>query len=153
MLLTAIISMIVYIFWFIKSEFSRVVDRIDQSTLGLARLQREVSQSMLTALNEQINESLNYEDEQEVSELGEEEEDLLGDRDDNKLDTINEEEINNELIETAMQELQEGLIEREADEIDAADVSDVQEVPSVEEEEEVEDEEPKPRKRGRPSKK
>jgi CO dehydrogenase/acetyl-CoA synthase beta subunit len=76
-ILTIVISMLVYIFWYVKSEFQRVLDRIDQSTLGIARLQRELSQSNVEQLNNQLQESIRgfMEDEDEEEEEEDEEED------------------------------------------------------------------------------
>lgn len=81
MILTILVSMLVYIFWFIKSEFQRVLDRIDQSTLGIARMQRELTQSTVQQLNDQLHESFGRleeeydgEKEDEESEEGEDEE-------------------------------------------------------------------------------
>ena len=84
MILTILVSMLVYIFWFIKSEFQRVLDRIDQSTLGIARMQRELTQSTVQQLNDQLHESFGRleeeydgEKEDEESEEGEEGEDQV----------------------------------------------------------------------------
>lgn len=76
MMLTIIVSMLVYIFWFIKSEFQRVLDRIDQSTLGIARMQRELTQSTVQQLNDQLQESFGRLEEEEYD--GEEEDEDEG---------------------------------------------------------------------------
>jgi len=75
-MLTIIVSMLVYIFWFIKSEFQRVLDRIDQSTLGIARMQRELTQSTVQQLNDQLQESFGRLEEEEYD--GEEEDEDEG---------------------------------------------------------------------------
>ena len=76
MILTILVSMLVYIFWFMKSEFHRVLDRIDQSTLGIARMQRELTQSTVKQLNDQLQESFGrLEEEYDGEEEDEEEED------------------------------------------------------------------------------
>lgn len=75
MILTILVSMLVYIFWFMKSEFQRVLDRIDQSTLGVARMQRELSQSTVQQFHDQLQESFGKLDEgEEEEEEGDEEE-------------------------------------------------------------------------------
>ena len=45
LLLTIVIAMLVYIFWFLKLEFHRVIDRIDQASVGIARMNRELMQA------------------------------------------------------------------------------------------------------------
>ena len=74
MILTILVSMLVYIFWFVKSEFQRVLDRIDQSTLGIARMQRELTQSTVQQLNDQLHESFGRLEEEYDGEEGEDEE-------------------------------------------------------------------------------
>lgn len=98
MILTILVSMLVYIFWFVKSEFQRVLDRVDQSTLGIARMQRELTQSTVQQLNEQLQESFgrleeedDEEDEEENDEEGEEDEEE-NEEEGETLDTIDEDE-------------------------------------------------------------
>lgn len=71
MILTILVSMLVYIFWFVKSEFQRVLDRIDQSTLGIARMQKELTQSTVQQLNDQLHESFGRLEEEYDGEEGE----------------------------------------------------------------------------------
>lgn len=78
MILTIIVSMLVYVFWFMKSEFQRVLDRIDNSALGIIRMQKELTSTTVQTLNEQLRDSLlgdadDYEGEEEDEEEGEEE--------------------------------------------------------------------------------
>ena len=127
MILTILVSMLVYIFWFIRSEFQRVLDRIDQSTLGIARMQRELTQSTVQQLNNQLQESFKrleeeeYDDEDEDEDEGEEdeedEEDVEGEDQEgpegDKLDDDPQEIVEDTLavkaveneIETAIEEL------------------------------------------------
>ena len=96
MILTILVSMMVYIFWFMKSEFQRVLDRVDQSTLGIARMQRELTQSTVQSLNEQINESfgrLSAEDDDEESDDEDREED-------EEIEEVEDEEETEETEET-----------------------------------------------------
>lgn len=163
-LLAILISMVVYIFWFLKSEFVRVLDRIDQATLGLARLQREVGQSTLNALNDQISETLSglqediYDDLGEEGEEQEEEGDEFEEPNEKRLETVEEElegleglegiddieEHVKETERTEETEINEKLIESVIDELDRPE----------EVEASLEEEEPAPpRKRGRKPKK
>lgn len=89
MILTILVSMLVYIFWFVKSEFQRVLDRIDQSTLGIARVQRELTQSTLQQLNDQLQESFTRLEEEEYD--GEEDEDEDEDQDQDQEEEEDEE--------------------------------------------------------------
>lgn len=89
MILTILVSMLVYIFWFVKSEFQRVLDRIDQSTLGIARVQRELTQSTLQQLNDQLQESFTRLEEEEYD--GEEDEDEDEDQDQHQEEEEDEE--------------------------------------------------------------
>ena len=102
MILTIIVSMLVYVFWFIKSEFQRVLDRIDQSTLGIARMQRELTQSTVQQLNNQLQESFGRleedDDEEEDEDEGEEDEE----------DEEQDEEDDQETPVTALKEIDEG---------------------------------------------
>ena len=124
MILTILVSMLVYIFWFMKSEFQRVLDRIDQSTLGIARMQKELTQSTVQQLNDQLQESFERlehdgeaeneeeEDEEEEEEGEDEEDDQAGPE--SPLEEIDESDklgedttvkaVENE-IETAIEEL------------------------------------------------
>jgi|SaaInlV_125m_DNA_1040241.scaffolds.fasta_scaffold14004_5 hypothetical protein len=154
-LLAILISMVVYIFWFLKSEFVRVLDRIDQATLGLARLQREVGQSTLNALNDQISETLSGLQEDMYDDLGEEggeevgqqgeggqyeeegdefqEEEDIDEPDKKRLEPV--EELDE--VEDMNPDIDEALIESVIDELDKPE----------------EEETPAPRKRGRKPKK
>jgi len=147
--------MVVYIFWFLKSEFVRVLDRIDQATLGLARLQREVGQSTLNALNDQISETLSGLQEDMYDDLGEEggeevgqqgeggqyeeegdefqEEEDIDEPDKKRLEPV--EELDE--VEDMNPDIDEALIESVIDELDKPE----------------EEETPAPRKRGRKPKK
>ena len=100
-ILTIVISMLVYIFWYVKSEFQRVLDRIDQSTLGIARLQRELSQSNVEQLNNQLQESIRgfMEDEDEE----EEEEDEEDEEEEEEEDKEEEEEEDDDLKSNKIQ--------------------------------------------------
>ena len=83
MILTIVVSMLVYIFWFIKSEFQRVLDRIDQSTLGIARMQRELTQSTVKQLHDSLQESFGrLEDDDDNFDEEEDDEDEENDEDD-----------------------------------------------------------------------
>lgn len=99
MILTILVSMLVYIFWFMKSEFQRILDRIDQSTLGIARMQRELTQSTVQQLNEQLQESfarLENDGEEDVEEEEGEEE-------------VEEEEVEEEEAEEEGEENEENV--------------------------------------------
>lgn len=164
-LLAILISMVVYIFWFLKSEFIRVLDRIDQATLGLARLQREVGQSTLNALNDQISDTLSGLQEDMYDDLGEEgeeggeeggeqgedgeyeeegdefQEEVSDEPEKNRLEPVEEVEEVEEVEDIDMvideAEINEELIESVIDELDKPE----------------EEEAPAPRKRGRKPKK
>jgi len=77
MLLALIVAMIVYFFWFVKTEFQRVIERIDQSAIGIARLNRELAQSSVKALTDQLSMHDYNETYSEVEE-GEEEGSIAG---------------------------------------------------------------------------
>jgi Na+-transporting NADH:ubiquinone oxidoreductase subunit NqrC len=91
MILTIVVSMLVYIFWFIKSEFQRVLDRIDQSTLGIARMQRELTQSTVKQLHDSLQESFGrLEDDDNFDE--EEDDDDEENNEDDDLEEVDETE-------------------------------------------------------------
>ena len=126
-LLAILISMVVYIFWFLKSEFVRVLDRIDQATLGLARLQREVGQNTLNALNDQINETLSGLQEDIYDDLGEEE----GEEQEEEGDEFEDLEPNEKRLETVKEEVEEVEELKELEGLD--DIEEVQEPEQTEE--------------------
>ena len=112
MILTILVSMLVYIFWFMKSEFQRVLDRIDQSTLGMARMQRELTQSTVQQLNDQLQESFGRLDEEEYD--GEEEDEEEDEEEEGEGDE-QEEEDEQETQDTALEEIDEVTDEGDED--------------------------------------
>ena len=149
MILTILVSMLVYIFWFMKSEFQRTLDRIDQSTLGIARMQRELTHSTVKQLNDQLQESFGRLGEEEYD--GEEEEEEEGEEDEE-----DREEDQRETPDAALEEIDEG------DEGDEGDKGDEREYDTQAIEKEIETAieeldsvmtESPPKKRGRKPKK
>lgn len=63
------------------------MDRIDQSTVGIARMQRELTQSTVRALNDQLHDSLGMDEEDDMDEAGD---DLNDDSNDHSNQDVNE---------------------------------------------------------------
>jgi hypothetical protein len=55
-------AMLVYVFWFIKTEFHRTQDRLDQAVIGIARMNKELMQSTVKLLTDQIQTLPDFED-------------------------------------------------------------------------------------------
>ena len=55
-------AMLVYVFWFIKTEFHRTQDRLDQAVIGIARMNKELMQSTVKLLTDQIQALPDFED-------------------------------------------------------------------------------------------
>jgi hypothetical protein len=53
-ILTIVVAMLVYIFWFIRMEMSRLSARIDESALGVARMNKEMMGSVMKVLTQPL---------------------------------------------------------------------------------------------------
>ena len=53
-ILTIVVAMLVYIFWFIRTEMSRLSARIDESALGVARMNKEMMGSVMKVLTQPL---------------------------------------------------------------------------------------------------
>ena len=138
MILALIVAMIVYFFWFVKTEFQRVIERIDQSAIGIARLNRELAQSSVKALTDQLNMhdyNETYDEEEGEEEEEEEEEGEEG------VQKEGEEEEGEEGVQNEVGRYEDAV----ADELEVAEELEDEEVEEVQE---VEADE-KPKKRGR----
>ena len=62
-ILTIVVAMLVYIFWFIRMETSRLSQRIDESALGIARMNKELMGSVMEVLTQPMLPDLDEEDE------------------------------------------------------------------------------------------
>ena len=58
-ILPIIIAILVYLFWFVRGEFARVLKRIDQAVLAMSRMNREMMQHNMQFVAQQIR-SLPY---------------------------------------------------------------------------------------------
>tara|TARA_B100001175_G_scaffold316709_1_gene331360 strand:+ start:654 stop:1058 length:405 start_codon:yes stop_codon:yes gene_type:complete len=121
-ILTIVVAMLVYIFWFIRMEMSRLSARIDESALGVARMNKEMMGSVMKVLTQPLLPDL--EDDDDDDEEGEED---------------NEDEDENEDEDVSVEQPVEPLstVQEEVEEI------------STEASDEVVIEVPLPQKRGR----
>jgi flagellar basal body-associated protein FliL len=82
-ILTIVVAMLVYIFWFIRMEMSRLSARIDESALGVARMNKEMMGSVMKVLTQPLLPDL--EDDDDDDDDDDEEEDG-GENEDNEED-------------------------------------------------------------------
>ena len=73
-ILTIVVAMLVYIFWFIRMEMSRLSARIDESALGVARMNKEMMGSVMKVLTQPLLPDMEDEDEDDEEEDEEDEE-------------------------------------------------------------------------------
>lgn len=73
-ILTIVVAMLVYIFWFIRMEMSRLSARIDESALGVARMNKEMMGSVMKVLTQPLLPDMEDEDEDDEEEDEEEDE-------------------------------------------------------------------------------
>ena len=88
-ILTIVIAMLVYIFWFLRSEVSRIMSRIDESAIAISNMNNNMMTSVTRALTQPVFPGLDdYEDdeEEEDGEEGEnyDEEEAAGEEADGK---------------------------------------------------------------------
>lgn len=73
-ILTIVVAMLVYIFWFIRMEMSRLSARIDESALGVARMNKEMMGSVMKVLTQPLLPDLEDDDDDDDDEEEEENE-------------------------------------------------------------------------------
>jgi hypothetical protein len=75
-IMTIVVAMLVYIFWFIRMEVARLYARIDESAIGIARMNKEMIGSIMKVLTQPMLPELEEgsDDDQEGGEVVEEEE-------------------------------------------------------------------------------
>jgi cobalamin biosynthesis protein CobT len=86
-ILTIVVAMLVYIFWFIRMEMSKLSARIDESAIGVARMNKEMMGSVMKILTQPLLPDLEEEDDED-----DEEEDETEGGNDGENDGENEEE-------------------------------------------------------------
>lgn len=111
-ILAIIISMLVYMFYFTKIMFSRLTEKIDNSLVGIARLNKELMDNTIKVTTDSINEALAMSVDEFAHEYEEDEGEEEGEEE-------GEYEENMDTIDEASGE--EGQVQREADPV--ADVS------------------------------
>ena len=74
-ILTIVVAMLVYIFWFLRMEMSRLSARIDESAMGVARMNKEMMGSVMKVLTQPLLPDLEDEDEGEENEDEDDEDD------------------------------------------------------------------------------
>lgn len=126
-ILTIIVAMLVYIFWYIRIEVSRLSARIDESALGIARMNREMMGSVMKVLTQPLlpgmDDDEDDDEDDDGEEHGEEEDEGLEEQTDGDqtLPTLEEVEELDEVVEGVSEVVEEN---RESDEV-------VMEVPVV----------------------
>ena len=73
-ILTIVVAMLVYIFWFIRMEMSRLSARIDESALGVARMNKEMMGSVMKVLTQPLLPDLEDDDDDDDDEEEDDEE-------------------------------------------------------------------------------
>ena len=73
-ILTIVVAMLVYIFWFIRMEMSRLSARIDESALGVARMNKQMMGSVMKVLTQPLLPDLEDDDDDDDDEEEEENE-------------------------------------------------------------------------------
>jgi cobalamin biosynthesis protein CobT len=72
-ILTIVVAMLVYIFWFIRMEMSRLSARIDESALGVARMNKEMMGSVMKVLTQPLLPDMDDDDDDDDEEEDDEE--------------------------------------------------------------------------------
>lgn len=90
-ILSIIIAMLVYILYYIKTEFTRVIDRIDNGVVGIARINRELMRSTLEVLAQSSSISDTNEAMEDEEEEVEEEDEIEEEMDDDIEEDVDEE--------------------------------------------------------------
>jgi len=74
-ILTIVIAMLVYIFWFLRSEVSRIMSRIDESAIAISNMNNNMMTSVTRALTQPVLPGLDDYEDDEDDEDAEEDED------------------------------------------------------------------------------
>ena len=104
-ILTIVVAMLVYIFWFIRMEMSRLSARIDESALGVARMNKEMMGSVMNVLTQPLLPDMEDEDEDDEEEDEEEEEENEENEDENEDGGVEQKPV--EPLSTVQEEVEE----------------------------------------------
>lgn len=108
-ILTIVIAMLVYIFWFLRSEVSRIMSRIDESAIAISNMNNNMMTSVAKALTQPVLTGLDdYEDDEEEEDAGEDEdydeEEAAGEEGDEKCEDNEEGFVEEQPTDTSVSE-------------------------------------------------